>query len=803
MQDENPRTSHTSTTFKYSTFTEVKDLLYYFLIHWKWVLLGVILAVFSAYLYLRYTIPEYRSHATIMIKDNQRNGVTDPSMAVFSDLGTLSNLNVNLDNEMEVIRSRSIIRNTINKLGLNVTYIIQGKLKNKEIYETRPFDLSIHHFSKEYQNGKVAFSFNIKGIDHLKYQLYSSSGESIGKFTFGEIVKVPQGEIVFTKTKNYIDYITSPYEISVSHFPVENTVDNYLNRLKVIKPNKNTNTIELSFVGTLKSKSEDFLNTLIYVYNQDVVFDKNMVFENTSKFIQERINIIAEELDDVEKQTETFKRNNHITNLENEAYLYATGANNFQVKELEIETQIKIIESMQDYVINNKDYNILPENIISLNTNTSSLIVEYNQLALERKRFLVDAGPKNIKVKQVEEKLDELHNTIAQSLVQLRSNYQHQRKGLTVQNNIYSSKIDQVPTLERNTKKLGRQQNIKEQLYLYLLQKREETAISLAITSPNAKVIDIASSDKVPTTPNKGVFYIGALFIGFALPLGVLYVVKMMDNKVKTRRDVENLLPIPIVGEIPSNEGNSLEIVENSSIIAEAIRIMRSNLSFVLPIKQDGLGQVLFVTSSLPKEGKTFVSTNIAANMALTGQKIVLVGLDIRNPKIHRYIATKNFGVTNYLTSKEANIDEFVQKVQEYDNFYVLPSGPIPPNPAELLLNNKVKQMFDELRQKFDMIIVDSSPMHLVADTQLVADYADAFIYIVRANYLDKDMLHLPYSLYQENKLKNMCVVVNDVNAKDSYYRYKYYSYEYKDDSNAAITESIVDKVRKILKRKV
>lgn len=780
MQDQQTN-NIPSSGFKFSSFTEIKEILFYFLSNWRWLLVGVILSLVTAYIFLRYTLPEYRSYATIMIKDNQRSGAIDPTKAVFSDLSSVSNLNINLDNEMEIIHSRSIIRNTITNLGLNIYYIIPGNLKNKEVYDTKPFQLHIKSLADQAVN--KTFKISIKGVDEVYFNAYTESDELIGKFAFGQIFNIPSGEMVFTKTPHYANYIKKPYQILVRYTPVEQVVDNYYNRLKIAKPNKNTNTLELSFVGTLKSKSEDFLNTLIQVYNNDVILDKNAVFESTSKFIQERINIIADELDDVEKTTENFKRQNHITNLDNEAYIVTNGANSFQIKELEIDTQLKIIETMQDYVKSNKEYNVLPENIISLNTNTSNLITSYNTLALDRKRLLVDAGAKHIGVLTIEEKLDNLHQSIQQSLIQLYKNYQHQLVSMRSQNSLYNAKIDQVPVLERSAKKLGRQQNIKEQLYLYLLQKREETAISLAVTSPNAKVVDSAASDKTPTTPNKAMLYLGALILGIVLPGGVLYATKILDNKIKSRRDVEAVLNVPIVGEIPSNKsGIDFEIVGNASIIAEAIRILRSNLNFILPIKKQGQGQTIFITSSIPKEGKTFISTNISANIALTGQKVILVGLDIRNPKIHKYLPTNNVGVTNYLTSSQTSLNPFIHKIEGYDNFYVMPSGPIPPNPAELLLSKKLEIMFEELRKDFDVIIVDNSPIHLVADTQLTAQFADAFMYVVRANYLDKDMLFLPYNLYNDKKLNNMSIIINDVSAKDPYYRYKYYNYGYMED---------------------
>lgn len=766
--------------FQFSTFSDVKEILFYFLRNWIWIAISIVITLTSVYLYLRYTIPQYKADITVLIKDNNRNnGALDPTMAVFSDLGTFSNLNTNLDNEIETLRSRSIIQSAIQQLSLNISYVIEGNLKNQEIYSNRPFEIFFTSFNEGFQN--IQAVYKIKGVDEATFQILDASDNEMNTYAFGEVINVTQGTITVIKTKNYQDYIKEPFELAITHYPLDHVVDTYLDKVQIERVNKNTNIIQISIIGPLRDKSEAFLNTLVKVYNQDVISDKNLVFDNTSKFIDERIKLIADELDSVERSTENFKKDNHLTDLETEALMFATGANEFKVKQLETETQIKVIDSMLDYVQNNNNFNILPENIISLNSPTSLLITAYNQLTIDRKRILQDAGPKNDKVLQIEEKLLDLHRTILSSLLQLKNNFELQRQNLKAQNSKYNSDIQRVPTLERQNKNLGRQQNIKEQLYLYLLQKREETAISLAVTTANAKVIDSAVASKIPTKPKSSILYLAGLIIGFAFPAGILYLIKILNNKVKNRRDLEQVLvSIPILGEIPTYDSeNTLEIVSKNSIIAEAIRIIRSNLNFVLNPEFSDQAQIVFVTSTLPKEGKTFVSSNLAATLALSGKKIALVGLDIRNPKIHQYIKTENVGVTNYLSTKNDDLSPFIHKVEGYDNFYVMPSGPIPPNPAELLLSNKTAILFEKLRSSFDYVIVDNSPMHLVADTQLIANYADAFIYVVRANYLDKDLLYLPFNLFNDKKLKNMSLILNDVNAKDSYYGYSYYNYGY------------------------
>ena len=778
MQEENITSN--DKRFQFSTFSDVKDILFYFLRNWIWFVLSIVIALTTVYLYLRYTIPQYRASITVLIKDNNRNnGSLDPTMAVFSDLGTFSNINTNLDNEIEMLHSRNIIQSAIEELSLNVSYVIEGNLKNKEIFSNKPFEVFFTSFNEGFDN--IQTTYKIIGVNDTSFKLYTTSNKEINTYNFGDSIEITQGTIRVFKTKNYQKYIVEPFEIAVTYFPIDHIVDVYEKRVQIDKQNKNTNIIQISIIGPLRDKSEAFLNTLVKVYNKDVILDKNLVFDNTSKFIDARIKLIADELDSVERTTENFKKSNHLTNLDTEAYMFASGANEFKVKQSETETQIKVIESMLDFVENSTNFDILPENIISLNNPTSQLITNYNQLVIDRKRILQDAGPKNDKVLQIQDKLTDLHKTIISSLIQLKNNYEIQKQNLKTQNSKYNNDIQRVPTLERQNKSLGRQQNIKEQLYLYLLQKREETAISLAVTTANAKVIDPAIASKVPTKPKSSVLYLAGLVLGFSFPAGVLYLVKVLNNKVKNRRDLEKVLAsIPILGEIPTyNSENTLEIVSKNSIIAEALRIIRSNLNFILTPDINQQAQVIFVTSTLPKEGKTFVSSNLAATLALSGKKIALVGLDIRNPKIHQYIKTENVGVTNYISTKEDDLAPFIHKVEGYDNFYVMPSGPIPPNPAELLLSNKTAVLFEKLREEFDYIIVDNSPMHLVADTQLISNYADAFIYVVRANYLDKDLLYLPFNLFNDKKLKNMSLILNDVNAKDSYYGYSYYNYGY------------------------
>ncbi len=355
------------------------------------------------------------------------------------------------------------------------------------------------------------------------------------------------------------------------------------------------------------------------------------------------------------------------------------------------------------------------------------------------------------------------------------------KKDLAYQNALFNGKISKIPTLEREARVLGRQQQIKEQLYLYL-QKREETAISLAVTAPNAKVIDSALSSKSPVTPKRQSIYMSAMAIGLLLPLGVLYLLQMMDTKIKGRSDVESKLNIPILGDIPTSLSNEEIIDANSrTSAAEAVLGLYEPISSsMLNQVPDNVAKTVFVTSTVPKEGKTFVAVNLAGTIALSGKKVLLIGMDIRNPKLEDYLHLPKEGVTNYLSTKDLDIHSLIHRIPKYESFFVLPSGVIPPNPAELLMSNKVDVLFEQLKKEFDYIVVDTSPVHLVTDTLLIAQHPDAFVYVVRANYLDKSLLRVPYQLHMEKKLSNMAMLINDTMINKGYgYGYGAYGYGY------------------------
>ena len=760
MQKRELNTPNLSSNFN------LKEEIENYISHWKWFVVGVFVCFSVAYLYLRYTIPQFKASSTILVKDD-RKGSMASELSAFSDLGLLSGVKSNVDNEIEVIKSRTLIASTIKDLELTTTYLNLGRVKSEELYKGSPIQIFFSKTNEAFLN--TFHSFRISSIDANRFDFYDASGIKIGTFSYGTKFKIESIEALVMKLTSNL--WKDEFNIAIQVYPIKSLVESFKSRLTVSSFGKNTSVIELTLVDPVQVKAEDFLNTLVKNYNQDAISDKKYIAENTSKFIEQRLNIISDELKGVEADVESFKKENKVTDIVSEAGLFLENATEFEKKEIETETQLKVVGSILDYLNSNTSSELIPANVLPAEEGASASIAQYNQLVLERNKLLKTAGPKNSMILNLEAKINTLKSSVASSLLQLQSNLKIKKKDIVRQNAILGGKISQIPTQEKIFRDIDRKQNIKEALYLYLLQKREETQISLAVTAPNAKVIDAAVASKNPVSPNRQVIYLGSLFLGLLIPFAILYIRRLLDTKVKSRLDIEQATTMPFIGDVPKSVSNEAIISSSSrTSTAEALRIVRTNLEFLLNEVPEGIAKTIFLTSTFPKEGKTFISVNLASTIALSDKKVLLLGLDIRNPKLEEYLDVPKVGITNYLASKDhKNSADFLTKVEGFSNFYVMPTGVIPPNPAELLMGKKVGELFEKLKQEFDYIIVDTAPVSLVTDTLLISKYADAFVYVTRANYLDKRMLTLPEKLYQEKKLPNMSILINDTDSTKGY----------------------------------
>ena len=763
---------------------------------WYLFILGVIVALVCAFLYLRYSTKFYESKATVIIKD-ERSGGGPEELAAFSELGGFfSKLsNSKIENELAIFKSKRIITEVVKELNLNIKYESIGTIKTSELYEYKPFTIQYLTFADSTKNRPVPKLF-FEVVSDVEYKIENESKTINGTYSFGNRISMPFGDfIVFPsleRPEKFADYIGQT--ISVSYSPLEPIASSYQNRIKVLNEIARSNVVAIKMNSPVSSKAEDFINELIRQYNTDAIKDRNQVAQKTSNFIDSRLEIITRELDSVERNKEQFKSRNKITDIRAEAQLILENASEFNKRQLDVGASLELTNNMIDFMGNASEEDLLPANIGLEGEEISQAVNNYNRLVLERGKLLKSSTVKNPVVVNVNNQIDQLRNNILNSLNNTRDGLEIVMRDLNSQESSLNSKISQVPTKEKIFRGIERQQSIKEQLYLFLLQQREEAAISLAVTASKAKIVDHAYSSRSPVSPNSPIIYLGGLTIGLLVPFLFLYTRNLLNTKTSNRRDIEQVLPsTSLLGEIPKLKKGDEELIQHNdrSILAESFRILRTNLQylFVNKLKGGENAKTVFVTSTIKGEGKTFVAFNLGLTLALTGKKVVLVGGDIRNPQLHRYLPDSQKdqkGLTEYIMDKDLKVSEIVSRSVYNDNLCIALSGAIPPNPAELLMLDRTKTFFDELKEHYDYIIVDTAPSMLVTDTILINKLADITLYVVRAGYTDKRLLDFPSDAIEDGRLNNVAMVLNSVDMNNFGYGNKY-GYTYSQEKHSLI----------------
>lgn len=745
----------------------LREQLAPYLSRWKWFVVGAFLALALAVLYLKYATPLYKTSTIIMLKDKNKGGAVN-EFSILSDLEI--GIKDNVENEVEVLRSRTLSEKAVERLSLDISYLSKGGFRKVDLYKKSPIKFVLNKLSDKFQEG-TPLELGVKGVNDIAYNLYLD-GKLLGKYNYGEVINNQIGQFAINKVDD--NFTKADFELTVVVENLKNVANTYRKTLNVNLLGKNTSVLELSSTHSVKEKAQDYLNTLVEIYNADGIADRRFISENTSEFLTQRLDVLTKELDAVEKTTEKFKKDNQVTDIVSEANVYTQNTSEFEKKYLDINTRVELIDNVIkgfiDTETTGKTFPML--DALTAEPSLSAAINEHNKLVLSRNESAVNAGPENFRIKQLDEQIKSLKKTIKDNLLLLRSNLDIQKADISKQQRVLSGRVSSVPTLEREFREITRQQGVKDALYLYLLEKREEAEISTVALAPNAKVIDKAFTPNVPVSPKKMIVLLAALVFGLAIPFVIIYLRTLFDNKVKGKADIDKYVSAPFLGDVPhSKGGGELIKVNSNSEFAEALRIVRTNMDFMLSNIAENRSRTIFVTSSLPQEGKTFMAMNLAGAFALSGKRTLLIEMDVRNPKIAQYLKLPSQGLTNYLASSNIDINSVIVKVPDFKEFYAIPAKVVPPNPAELLMNSKVVEMFDYLKTKFDYIIVDTAPVSLVADTLLIAKNADAFVYVVRENHSTKQMLQTAQKLYKENKLPNMAVLLNDatLRANDSY----------------------------------
>lgn len=762
----------------------LREQLELYLRNWFWFIFGVILALVGAYMYLRYSTPLYKTTTSIIIKDSKGRGAAS-ELAAFEDIGLISGMNANsIENEIEILRSKRLFRNVVDKLDLHIRYFSEGNIKTTEVYTGKPFHINVLEEYDEEPFPKSPLTIKINSASSV-----TISNPETGlsqEADFGERIEFPFGAITLVPNMERLESLSSNKVMLVQFSTKEDMVSLYQSRIQVNPIAKNSSVIELTLNDPVKEKAQDILNELVFFYNKDAIDDRNIVANNTAAFIDERLNIITSELDSVETDKVSFKQENRITSIQAEAQLFLEGASEFNKRQITFETQLELVNDLLSYLKNSDEINLLPANLGISEGGMESLINNYNLLVLDRNKLLRSSTPQNPVVQNFENQINQLKASIVSGLENIKSSIETNLRDLRRQESIFGSKIAEVPGKEKEFRGIERQQSIKEALYLFLLQKREETSISLAVTAPKAKVVDAAYSSNNPISPKRNIIYLAALLIGLLIPFLIIYLGQLLNNKVNNRKDIERHAGrIPFVGEIPKLSSKEDELIRQNdmSVLAESFRILRTNLQYLFVDRkvESEFGKTVFVTSTVKGEGKTFVAVNLALTLAYTGKKVALLGADIRNPQLRRYfksIDTNTKGVTNYLVDNDSKVEEFMIPTTHSSQLTLFNSGTIPPNPAELWMSKRAATLFDELKKKFDYVIVDTAPCLLVTDTFLISPYADTTLYVVRADYTERELLEFPKEQVEEGKLKQVAFILNNVRMANFGYGNKYgYTY--------------------------
>ena len=768
---------------------DVKELLFKYLIHWPWFVGAVVACLIAAWVYLHMSTPVYNISATVLIKDDKKGG----SAGMLSGLESLGldgmvSSSQNIDNEIEVLRSKTIVKEVVEDLGLYISYTDKDEFPSRNMYKTSPVQVSLTPQEADLLEKPMTVEMTLQPQGSIDVNVKIGDDEYQKHFE-----KLPA---VFPTDKGTLAFFLTPDSVLSSKRTSEETTDSekttrnitatinkplavakaYCKNMTIEPTSKTTSVAVISLKNSNVQRGKDFINKLLEMYNINTNNDKNEVAQKTAEFINERISIISKELGSTEKDLESFKRGAGITDLTSDAQIALTGSAEYEKKRVENQTQINLLQDLQRYM-QNEGYEVLPSNIGLQDVNLAAAINRYNDVLVERKRLLRTSTENNPTIINLDTSISAMKENVQVSLDRVLRGSFITKADLDREASRYSRRISEAPGQEREFVSIARQQEIKAGLYLMLLQKREENAITLAATANNAKIIDEAIADDAPVSPRSKITYLIALILGVGIPVGVIYLLELTKFKIEGRADVEKLTSAPIVGDIPltDEKQGAIAVFENqNNLMSETFRNIRTNLQFMLENDK----KVILVTSTVSGEGKSFISANLAISLSLLGKKVVIVGLDIRKPGLNKVfnIPRKEIGITQYLANPENNLMDLVQLSDVSKNLYILPGGTVPPNPTELLARDGLDKAIETLKKNFDYVIMDTAPVGMVTDTLLIGRVADLSVYVCRADYTHKNEYTLINELAEKDKLPSLCTVINGLDLKRRKYGY-YYGY--------------------------
>ncbi len=756
---------------------ELKRQILRYLRWWPLFVACLLLGLFGAWLYLRYATPQYMTKASVYLKSAAAKSGEIMGLKDFQNMALPSGLMTNeVDNEISVVKSKPLLYNVVKSLGLEVKTISEGKVKEAELYENSPVTGQI--LSLKDPRGFRLQTYRLSPNGSTGFTLKNEKQNLTG--TYGQPVVTAYGTFVLRRKPG----ITFDKPLTLQVLNPRLVADQLEASINVVVPQKKSSIMELSRVGMNPLRSEDILNELIRQYNADAIKDKNAEAMATASFIDERLDLITKELGGIEGRKENFKAANKIADLEAQAKLSLENASDNTKKLLDLGTQLEMIDSVLRIAGSSTNDQLLPTNV-GMPGGLSTIIEEYNQLVLTRNRTLRQATPANPAVQQFNRDIASMRNLIRDNLRKSRASLQVAMGQIQDQLNQSGTALSKFPQQERVFRDIERQQNLKEALFLYLLQKREETSIALSVNTPKAKVVNPAYTANQPVAPKKNIVYLAAALLGLLLPGAFLYTRFALDTKVKSKRDISDALPdLPVLAEIPTVGKDETDLVAKNdlSVYAEAFRILTANLKFMLT-KISGTAPVILFTSSVKGEGKTTVSVNSALSLAST-KKVIIIGADLRNPQLERYIVPGARGLSDYLADATVHTDDIIHPSGLTPNLDTISSGTIPPNPTDLLEDSRLADLLTDLRQRYDYILIDSAPLMMVSDSFHILRHSDVLVYVARARYTEKELLDYAGTVAKDDNVTRMALVLNDVDKKEMRYGYGgKYGYGYHDEA--------------------
>lgn len=770
-----------STEFQENTSAsiDIKELVYKYLSFLHWIILGAVLALAVAFFYLRYAPETYQASNVIKILDNNNSGFKMPTDA----LSFFSKGKVNLENETEVLQSSLLIERVVDELDLQNSYYSKGTIKETEIASTAPFFIQWNDVPEKVNEFQAMLEIEVtpKGyyLDHQKEL------KSFGK----SYVFKGNNFSIYWKEESKFKKTSGAYQIVKA--TKEHTIQAVKKSLAVSPVGKQSELLRLTVTTNHPDKAAAIANTLAKVFDADGVKDRQLVHKKTIDFVNERFGFLFKELDSIESNKANYKQGQQIADFQADAGALLATKSGTDVELNQAKTQAVLSGILIETLSKTKLNELLPANIGLEQVEVAALINQYNDLVLQQQKMLQSVGENHPNLVEIRATQNELKNNLKASLATYKKVLQSKINSIGQISSGQSQQYAALPYQEKAIRSIERQQEIKEALYIILLQKREEAAVNLAIINPSIKMVDLAQASSLPISPKKAIIYLAALLLGLGIPIGIIYVYFLLDTKIHSKKDVQAIVTeIPVLAEIPHIPGqDKLVKYLDRSVLSEAFRMLRTNLSFL--IQDEHKPQVLFSTSTIKGEGKTFLSMNLAITLSTLNKKVILVGADLRNPQLHKMLKSTRHkkGVTNYLHDTTSALNDIIETGQEYNlKFDLIFSGSIPPNPAELLSNGRFEVLLEELKKEYDFVIVDTAPTLLVTDTTLIANLADLILFVIRANHTDKKLLHFINELKALKKINNAGIVLNNVGEQKGYgysYSYKYnygYGYGYEAD---------------------